>query len=208
MNRPAVCVVKVGGSLLDYELLPNELHRSLDADRQKHDARHYVLVAGGGKWADTIRQVDREAPIGDETAHWLCVQAMSTTAKLLAGQVTDARLITDLGNLCERLTRPGQTVFDCQSFLREDEPRAPGIRLPESWDVTSDSIAARLAIVLGAEELVLLKSTAPPANSWRDLAAADYVDRFFEQLTAELPATRIVNLRDPGFETSAFETSC
>lgn len=199
MNHTTVCVVKVGGSLLDYERLAGELCRWLDADRQNHYARHYVLIAGGGKWADAVRQADREAPIGDEAAHWLCVQAMSTTAELLAQRAPDARLITDFGTLRERLARPGQTIFDCRSFLREHESQAPGTPLPCSWDVTSDSIAARLAIVLGAEELVLLKSAPPPADSWSDLATADYVDRFFEKLTAELPATRIVNLRDDRF---------
>ena len=83
MNRPTVCVVKVGGSLLDYELLSDALCRWLDGDQQKH----YILVAGGGPWADAIRQADREAPLGDEAAHWLCVQAMSTTAELLAGRL-------------------------------------------------------------------------------------------------------------------------
>ena len=195
MNCPTVCVVKVGGSLLDYERLSDALGRWLDPEPQKH----YVLVAGGGKWADAIRQADREAAIGDEAAHWHCVQAMSTTAELLAGRLKKAApVFHDFGALRERLARPGQTVFDCWSFLREHEPQAPGTPLPCSWDVTSDSIAARLAIVLSAEELVLLKSAPPPADSWRDLAVADYVDRFFEKLVVDLPATRIVDLRDAG----------
>ncbi len=193
MSRPAVCVVKVGGSLLDYERLADGLRRWLAGDPQKH----YVLIAGGGKWADAIRQADSEYSLGDEAAHWLCVRAMSTTAALLAERIPGAQLTTSLGTLRKRLAKLGQTIFDCESFLQEQEPRSEGTALSQSWDVTSDSIAARLAIVLGAEELVLLKSTAPPADSWRDLAAAGYVDPFFERLVAELPATRIVNLRDP-----------
>jgi aspartokinase-like uncharacterized kinase len=88
-----------------------------------------------------------------------------------------------------------------QYFLRREEPHLPGRSLPSSWDVTSDSIAARLAIVTGADELVLLKSVPPPdsdlqpPSSLRQLAASGYVDRFFPELAAQVPRIRLVDLR-------------
>jgi aspartokinase-like uncharacterized kinase len=80
--------------------------------------------------------------------------------------------------------------------LRHGEPRLPGTRLPANWDVTSDSIAARLAVALRAEELVLLKSTLPDAHlEVEELSQSGLVDTMFPRLCGELPAVRIVNLR-------------
>jgi dihydroneopterin aldolase len=52
--------------------------------------------------------------------------------------------------------------------------------VPESWDVTSDSLAAWLAGTLGAARLLLVKSrdVEPPVTA-RDLADAGVVDPLF-----------------------------
>jgi aspartokinase-like uncharacterized kinase len=56
--------------------------------------------------------------------------------------------------------------------------------------VTSDSIAARIAGILDAEELVLLKSADPPAQ-----LQPPYVDEYFVQAAEGLTCVRSVNLR-------------
>jgi hypothetical protein len=74
-------------------------------------------------------------------------------------------------------------VLDCLTFMQEDESR-PGT-LPHSWAVTSDSIAARAAVVLGAERLVLLKSVdVPPETPWEQAAARGWVDVYFPRAIA------------------------
>ncbi|NUQ61799.1 MAG: hypothetical protein HUU20_04880 [Pirellulales bacterium] len=72
-----------------------------------------------------------------------------------------------------------------------------GPRLPHTWDVTSDSIAAALAAALSARELVLLKSCARPEpwSSLREAAEAGYVDRFLPVAAAGLDRVRFVDLR-------------
>jgi hypothetical protein len=87
-------------------------------------------------------------------------------------------------------------VFDAQRWLVETERSQPGVRLTHDWHSTSDSIAARLARVLNADELVLLKSTELPAGSdWCVAADQGFVDEHFHRLAAELPGVRWVNLR-------------
>jgi hypothetical protein len=97
-------------------------------------------------------------------------------------------------------------IFDPARFLKTTEPIVDGDRLPASWDVTSDSIAARIARLLNARELVLLKSCLPPeqAATTEFRAQSDYVDRGFRRFAAELPRIRFVNLRDDNFAESTF----
>ena len=66
--------------------------------------------------------------------------------------------------------------------------------------MTSDSIAARLAVRLGAGELVLLKSSLPAAGSTLPGAAeTGYVDAYFPTAAAEVPRVRCVDLRADDF---------
>lgn len=58
--------------------------------------------------------------------------------------------------------------------------------IPQSWDVTSDSLAAWLAGKIGAELLVLVKHVEPMRGTLRatDLMARDIVDRGFADFLA------------------------
>ncbi|MEX2175692.1 MAG: hypothetical protein WD872_15110 [Pirellulaceae bacterium] len=195
-RRQQLRVVKVGGSLLDWPPLAPTLARWLG----EQAVAHQVLVAGGGKLADFVRQADRSHCLGEAAAHWLSIDAMSVTARLLAALLGDrANRLTSLGELQARLAADDMAtvVFDCSLFLRDSEPQASGTALPHTWDVTSDSIAARLAEFLQADELVLLKSQAPPPQATlADLAERGYVDRFFPTAAQAIPAVRSVNLRE------------
>ena len=73
-----------------------------------------------------------------------------------------------------------------------------GKTLPQSWDVTSDSIAARIARLLECRELILLKSCPPPPDAIQLERAADsqYVDREFPRFARDVPQVRFVNLRE------------
>jgi hypothetical protein len=82
-------------------------------------------------------------------------------------------------------------------FLTSEEARADGESLPHSWQVTSDSIAARLAQVTRAGELVLLKSALPRRGAtWPDVVHEGLVDRYFPAAVTHVSQVRIVNLRD------------
>jgi aspartokinase-like uncharacterized kinase len=67
--------------------------------------------------------------------------------------------------------------------------------LPHRWDVTSDSLAVRVAALAGARELILLKSTDPPSADWTE---AGFVDAYFSEALRQAPRdlqVRAVNLR-------------
>ena len=84
-------------------------------------------------------------------------------------------------------------MLDVESTLRsldatDDDP------LPCNWEVTSDSIAARVARELESCELILFKSVYREATELGALAAQGIVDSYFPQAADRVPV-RIVNLR-------------
>jgi hypothetical protein len=93
---------------------------------------------------------------------------------------------------------PGAAVvrlLDALTFAREDEAR-PGA-LPHTWSVTTDSIAARAALVFRAERLVLLKSVdIPPNTPWAIAAAHGWVDEHFPHIAQTLSCPiEVMNFR-------------
>ncbi len=76
-------------------------------------------------------------------------------------------------------------VFCPEDFMQNDQS------LPHSWSVTTDSIAARIADVLQADELVLLKSSEPPDDPDE---MRGYVDEYFPIAARNLKKIRFVNL--------------
>jgi 5-(aminomethyl)-3-furanmethanol phosphate kinase len=96
-------------------------------------------------------------------------------------------------------------IFDPSRFLETIEPTLGGDLLPVSWDVTSDSIAARIGGLLGCRELVLLKSCLPgqDVTSLDRAADSQYVDRAFPRFARDLVEVRFVNLDDREFAQTA-----
>jgi hypothetical protein len=171
-----VIVVKVGGSLFDHTRLGPGLVAYLDSLAPAE----VVLVPGGGDVVEAVRKLDRIHGLGEEVSHGLAVWALGVTAEFLWHTVA---------------SEPRVTVLDCYQFAKEDEAQ-PG-KLPHSWDVTSDSIAARAAVVYEAERLVLLKSLdVPPGTPWEEAAARGWVDPHFPQVAAELACpVEVINFR-------------
>lgn len=192
MTRLPIRVVKVGGSLFDIPDLAERLHDWL----AKQEPAHHVLVAGGGPLVENLRQLDAIRPIGEAAAHWMCVDLMTVTAHFLQDRLRSVPLIEDDRLLCQRLGERACTIFGPANWLRHSEPYLPGIKLPTGWEVTSDSIAARLAIVLQADELVLLKSSVPvDIARLQGLVNSGSVDPMLAQLSSELPPTKLIDIR-------------
>jgi len=191
MTARGVRVIKVGGSLFDYAgFLPAWKRWSAE---QPPAAQ--VLIAGGGKLADAIREADTVWGIGDETAHWLCIDTLAVSARLLAAILKECRLESSWQRLRQQLDERQvdvPLVFCPVEFLQQVEQRLAPQPLPHGWSVTSDSIAARIAGILDADELVLLKSADPPAYA---PPRPPYVDEYFAQAARGLNGVRYVNLR-------------
>jgi len=186
-----VRVVKIGGSLLDLSDLAQRTCRWLDAQSEAHQ----VLIVGGGRLVEQVRKYRTH---DESAAHWLCIDLMRLTAEFLHDRLPEIPLVEDFAALQRRLALPGCTIFSAANWLRHQELQQAGTRLPQSWEVTSDAIAARLAVVLDADELVLLKSAQPDFSPPGDMAALSttgFVDPMCGRLAGELPPWRVVDLR-------------
>ena len=190
MSHRTVRVVKVGGSLFDWPEFPDRLWLWLQA---QPPAANY-FVAGGGDLADAIRKYDRLLELGEARSHRLCIDLLHTTGKMLEYLLALARARNK--NLPQR--QLAMSVLDVAAHLRSPDltVRVP-IPLPQTWKVTTDSIAAHLAEMLNAHELVLLKSASLDGSCASAVAAErGYVDPFFPQAAARLAKIRAVNLRE------------
>ena len=163
MQRPFVA--KVGGSLFDLPDLRYRLQSWLAGVRE----RSVLLVPGGGAGADAIRQLDKIHHLGESHAHELAIAIMAVNARFLS-LLLCRPVVTNGSQL-------GAAVLDVGPFLLNYDS-GPN-RLAQSWKVTSDSIAARIASILGAD-LVLLKSVdLPPCCGWPRAAQEGFVDSEF-----------------------------
>jgi aspartokinase-like uncharacterized kinase len=185
----ASVIIKVGGSLFDWPELGPRLCAWLAANAP----RETILVPGGGRFADIVRHLDRTHTLGDECAHRMALHAMTINAGLLTSIIPESCII-DGPDLAELLWEQNRLpVLDALAFCESDDADA----LPHTWEATSDSVAARLAAVAGAAELVLLKSAPPPAGDLTAWVAAGYIDEWFPRVLAGTDIRmRAVNLRD------------
>jgi aspartokinase-like uncharacterized kinase len=190
-------VVKVGGSLYDLSDLGRRLQRWLSALAVPHT----VLVPGGGPTADAVRTLDHCHGLGEEKAHWLALRALSVNAFFLANLVERAAVVGSAEACAPVWGSRGLPVLDAFAFAERDESE-PG-HLPHNWDVTTDALAARFALVLRARQLVLLKSTSlPDGLTWVEAGRQGWVDRALADVVGQAEAgasttlrVRVVNLR-------------
>lgn len=199
MNLPPIRIVKVGGSLLSWPDAPASLQRWLE---QQPEMRN-VFLSGGGDFTHLVQAAEEMHQLTQAQSHWICVDLLRATSRLLSSLVVGSRLVHDWDQLKKTLHETPVAVplvLDPGNFLSEFESCLAGAKLPWTWDTTSDSIAARLAGCLEAEELVLLKSVdAPIEKSLPKLSDAGLVDRFFFRAATSVAQVRLVNLRCPQF---------
>jgi aspartokinase-like uncharacterized kinase len=201
MNRPVV--VKVGGSLLDWPEFPARLSAYLGAALGRA-----VLVVGGGKTVEVLRALDSLHAIGENRAHALALRALDVTAGVVAAVVPALRVVErpeEVAGVWEE----GRTPVLAPRWFMEHVDKRSTDPLPERWATTSDSIAARVARHLGADGLVLLKSTAPDGDVTSEEAARlALIDPVFPRAARGLGWVRLVNLRaDPPRAVSVIGTN-
>jgi aspartokinase-like uncharacterized kinase len=129
-------VVKVGGSLAEEPEQLIALCAKLSALAKNYG---FVVVPGGGRFADVVRDSDERFNLSSGVSHRMAILGMDQFGMLLA-QITPNSCATysleDARQLAETEAVP---IFLPSCLLFKEDP------LKNSWDVTSDSIAAYVA---------------------------------------------------------------
>ena len=172
-------VVKLGGSLIAH---PQHLEAVLAIVREAACRVRLVVVPGGGPFADVVRDVDRTLGLSDDAAHWMAVLGMDQFAHLIHSRLEGVALVSDRDGIRRGIDQGLVPVLAPSRWLQETDP------LPHRWEVTSDSIAAWVAVMTGAPRLVLVKAPgAGPSN---------LVDAYFHHFNAHMVQSVVVTADD------------
>jgi 5-(aminomethyl)-3-furanmethanol phosphate kinase len=168
-DAAGLTVVKLGGS----QAFSAHLSDWLDAVAL--GAGRVVVVPGGGPFADAVRAAQPAMGFDDRAAHHMALLAMEQYGCALAGRGRPLALADSAAAIRRTLRAGGVPVWTPSRMTLQAKD------VPWSWDVTSDSLAAWLAGVLGAKLLLLVKSIDTPQGPVRaaDLAARGIVDPAF-----------------------------
>jgi len=139
-------VLKVGGSLAENPTSLTKLCRKL-SDLAKDN--RIVIVPGGGEFADTVRKLDKTYGLSDVVAHKMAIVAMDQYGLFLSDITPNSYVSHSLEEISNPVKDKVPIFLPSQLMFREDP-------LENSWDVTSDTIAAYIADKLHAKKLVLV----------------------------------------------------
>src|SRR6266566_6416819 len=139
-----------------------------------------VVVPGGGPFADVVRAGQARMGFDDLAAHRMGLLAMEQYGCAIKSLHAALALADSLDSIRRGLADDRVPVWlPTQMALGAAD-------IPQSWEVTSDSLAAWLAGKIGAERLLLVKQFESAHGTMRaaDLAGRDIVDKAFANFLA------------------------
>ena len=139
-------VIKIGGSLAEDPAALRALCNRLGEIAKKY---RIVVVPGGAKFADVVREFDRRYAVSPGISHRMAILGMDQFGLLLSQIIPNScatYLLNDAKQLSEIRVVP---IFLPSRLMFQEDP------LESSWDVTSDSIAAYVASRLHADKVIL-----------------------------------------------------
>lgn len=158
-------VVKLGGSLLETGKI---------FDCLKHivlQNQNTVVVCGGGVFANCVRDTQQKWGFDEVAAHEMALLAMKQTAIMCQNLQPEFALVSktlDLKNHPLAIWSPNINELNAA-------------QIKPSWNVTSDSLAAWLAVKLNAEALLIVKACDVDSKcSVSELQKHGVIDSMFE----------------------------
>jgi aspartokinase-like uncharacterized kinase len=200
-------VIKIGGSLAEDPERLRALCTKLSEFAKKYAI---VVVPGGGRFADVVRDFDQRFTLSSGISHRMAILGMDQFGLLLS-QITPNSCATYLLNDAKQLSEIRVVpVFLPSRLMFKEDP------LENSWDITSDSIAAYIASRLQAAKVLLVTDVDGiftedpkkhedatlieqlPAEELLTLNTRTSVDRFLPKLLLEAPVDcYVVNGKQP-----------
>jgi len=187
-------VVKLGGSLLTLPDLAERLHAVLKL-LHPHKA---LIIVGGGAAADEIRQLDQRRGLTATQAHWDAISAMTLNAEIVSRVCGRLPVVSNRFDAETAWQHHKGVLLNAAAFLRTEHAKYSR-SLPESWSVTSDSIAAFVALHWPSQEIVFCKSCNLISSDINQICQESLLDAWFPNLLTPLQQSgvklRWLNLR-------------
>ncbi|MBL8892661.1 MAG: hypothetical protein JNL67_21975 [Planctomycetaceae bacterium] len=208
-------VIKLGGSLLAMPNMAEQLAlwwHYLAQRRQSGEVDRWLIVVGGGAIVDTVREWEQHHGLTSQVSHHLALAGMKVTAQMVSRLMNwPLVILPPVGNpgaAAGIATKSEPQIshdltpwIDDVSQLSSEHPlvvdlshaAAADPTLPESWDVTSDSLALWLAQLVGASSLVLLKAVSPLETPVKlgKICGLGWVDAYFSRMWSEGPSVEV-----------------
>jgi len=143
-SRARLSIVKLGGSHANGPHIKDWLAAIVA------EAGTIAIVPGGGPFADAVRTAQASMGYADRAAHAMALTAMAQFGCALQSLNPALRLTASRSAILRALKDGKVPVWSPETMAR-------AAALPETWELTSDSLAAWLAGALGAGRLVLVK---------------------------------------------------
>ncbi len=143
-SRARLAIVKLGGSHASGPHIKDWL-AAIAAE-----AGAVVIVPGGGPFADAVRSAQASMGYDDSAAHAMALMAMAQFGRALMSLNPALRIAASRSAILRALKDRKVPVWSPETMAR-------AAALPETWALTSDSLAAWLAGALARAHLVLVK---------------------------------------------------
>jgi aspartokinase-like uncharacterized kinase len=140
-------VIKIGGSLAENPERLRALCTKLSEFAKKYAI---IVVPGGGRFADVVRDFDQHFTLSSGISHRMAILGMDQFGLLLSQIIPNScatYLLSDAKQLSEIKVVP---IFLPSRLMFQEDP------LENSWNVTSDSIAAYVASRLHVAKVLLV----------------------------------------------------
>ncbi|MHA1731241.1 MAG: amino acid kinase family protein [Promethearchaeota archaeon] len=144
-------VFKIGGKLLGRpEVLRKLMGRAVEY-RTGEEKHTFLMIPGGGLFADRVRDLYNDGKISAESAHWMAIKATEMSGLMMRNSYEALHPFSRLEDFPQTWAKGGvPAFFPFEMAFHLDE-------LPHSWKVTSDSIAYWVGLHAGAKYVFLVK---------------------------------------------------
>lgn len=176
-------VIKLGGSLEQSKQLIDCLNCIANNIKD-----HIIIVPGGGLFADHVRQSQQQWQFSDVIAHEMAILAMQQMALLFHSLQPNFQCLNTVKDIESQINKKVKIIWS----PKISELNQAGIQA--SWDVTSDSLSAWLAMQLQANQLCLIKATNVPNANMTQLIKRGIIDKAFLSFIQNAPfKTQVIN---------------
>jgi aspartokinase-like uncharacterized kinase len=141
-----VVVIKIGGSLQSTDYIK----KWINAIRLNRSTS-FLIIFGGGKYADNIRYDQKEKKYDDLKAHKLAIKGMTNFTEDILEELKDFTVVNSIRNIKKNYKSRKLLVW------MPSYEEVCNFNIPNNWEATSDSIALAISKSIKAP-LIIIKS--------------------------------------------------